>query len=554
MPYEAIGVQYKDFSFDDYFAWLGNAIIWLDAGKDGFRLILQDVNQCVDTTNFVDMKLTGPIIKVDGLKPSYCINDIISIKDVSEAPFGTKIAERSWQLGFQNEPNYSEIGDQREFVRKLTEAGRAYISIVAKDEDGCESGDVFTFEVVGPKSRFKASAEIVAIGTEVNFVNLSDYSNVADAIPTWMMPDGTLSNRVNESYTFNEEGEFFVKLFHQTPGSACRDTMVVRILVRSVNAQFTHSIAYLNNNGCPPALVTFTSTASNAVRYGWNFGNGATAGNQTNVSHTYNQPGVYTVWHYTWDENNNVDSTFDIIEIEGPYALISANRMFSCNDLEVTLNADVKNATSFTWDFGDGTLSSTAATTLNHRYLTAGIYTPSLVLEDDEGCQATSQLAQPLIVDSLRADFSYLPTGICAGGQVQFASASRSFSSTRLGTPMQYQWSINGNNLTPGNDSTLAHAFAGEGSYTVRLQVQTDYGCSASATKTLTVQPPLQAVAAGPTSLCIGDSATFTASSVGANVQYRWYLPGRNMITGNTTPRLCHAANRQFYRMACRIQ
>lgn len=527
--------QYADTSFRlNEFSWIGiGALYGMDPGQKGFRFLLKtSYFECDDTTNFANIEFRGPIANFETPREAgYCLSDSVILADSSKALPGAPIIKWTWET---SEGSFNFTNGFRYLFNWSSDRG---IGLIVEDTEGCTSFKGNQLRVYGPKSSFTASSQNVALGTTVQFTNNTAYYPDY-ALPNWILPDGRISNNNNESFTFNEEGEYYVKLFHELTARGCKDTMVRKIIVRKVTAQFTHSISYINNNGCPPALVSFTSTASNAVRYAWNFGNGATAGNQTQVSHTYNQPGVYTVWHYTWDENNNVDSSFDIIEIEGPYALISANRTFSCNNLEVILNADVKNATSFTWDFGDGTLSSTAATTMNHRYLTAGIYTPSLVLKDNEGCQATSQLAQPLIVDSLRADFSYLPTGICAGGQVQFTSASRSFSGTRLGTPMQYQWSINRNNLTPGSDSTLAHAFAGEGNYTVRLQVQTAYGCSASATKTLTVQPPLQVSASGPTSLCIGDSATFTASSVGANVQYRWYLPGRNVITGNTTPRL----------------
>ena len=541
--YSSITGQYADTSFQlNEFSWIAIGVLsQMDPGQKGFRFLLKtSYFECDDTTNFANIEFRGPIANFQTPKEQgYCLSDTVILADSSKALPGAPITKWTWET---SEGIFTFTNGFKHLFNSPSDRG---IGLIVEDAEGCMSFKGNPLRVYGPKSSFTASAQNVALGTTVHFTNNTAYYPDY-ALPNWILPDGSLSYNMHESFTFNKEGEYYVKLFHELTARGCKDTAVKKIIVRKVSAKFTHSISYLNNKGCPPALVSFKSTASNAVRYAWNFGNGATAGNQTNVSHTYNQPGRYTVWHYSWDENNNVDSSFDFIEIEGPYAVVTANKMFSCNNLEVTLNADVQNASSFIWDFGDGTLSSTAATTLNHRYQTAGIYTPSLVLKDDEGCQATSQLSQPLIVDSLRSDFNYLPTGICAGGLVKLASTSRSFSSTRLGTPMQYHWSINGDSLLLGNDSTLVHAFAGAGSYTVRLQANTSYGCSTSTSKILTVQPPLKAMVTGPASLCIGDSASFMASSVGNNVQYRWYLPGRNMITGNNTPRMAMAQAGNF--------
>jgi PKD repeat protein len=84
------------------------------------------------------------------------------------------------------------------------------------------------------------------------------------------------------------------------------------------------------------------------------FGDGGVGGDQKIVTHTYNQPGIYSVMLYSYDEFNNVDSSLDLIEIKGPYALLKADTLYACNSLQVKLNADVRNAKDFTWDFGDG--------------------------------------------------------------------------------------------------------------------------------------------------------------------------------------------------------
>ena len=513
------------------------------AGFTSLRVVLHGLG-CSDTSDLIPFKIKGPSVHFSVQEHHQCFNDTIKFVENSSGNLNVPIVKWEWDFGNGIKTIKNAGGN---FGFRYDAPGKYYPHLKVTDADGCHAETYGSFDgggelrIEGPKAIIGAPATTIALNSTIQFKNISlpsfiwgDYGNYI-----WHMPDGTIIKAFEPpGYLFNKEGDFEIKLVSTNPFIPCIDSTTLKIKVVVVNAKFTHTISYVNNNGCPPALVSFKSTSVNAVRYGWNFGNGATAGNQSNVSHTYHEPGVYKVWHYTWDENNNVDSTFDIIEIKGPYAIISANRMVSCNNLDVTLSADVKNAASFTWDFGDGSISSAPSTTVNHRYLTAGIYTPSLVLQDNEGCKAISQLSQPLIVDSLRVDFEYQPTGICAGGVVQLSSTSQSFSSTRLGTPLQYEWSMHGNTLAAGSNPVLAHSFATAGSYAVSLQVQTAYGCNTSVVKTFAVQPPLQAVANGPTSICIGDSATFTASSVGNPVQYRWYLASSTMVTGPATPRM----------------
>ena len=72
--------------------------------------------------------------------------------------------------------------------------------------------------------------------------------------------------------------------------------------------------------------------------------------------------------------------------------LLHADVMSGCTSQTVTLSAQVRNASSFTWDFADGTLKQTSDTFAVHAYLTPGLYSPSFILKDNAGCSSTSDL------------------------------------------------------------------------------------------------------------------------------------------------------------------
>jgi len=534
--YEVWGGQYSDSTFPRKEAYLsGEFLTYLDPGKNGMRLFFRSrYFECYDTTNFSNVEIRGPIANFETPREDgYCVWETIKLADSSIAFPGVPITKWRWDIG--NIGPYANLGTYSDgFKHKFNTSIHNVLYLDVVDAEGCSNYMVKPLKVNGPKSEFVASAENVAIGTTVQFTNITDYSNSYSAYPQWILPDGSKTQNYNESFTFDEEGEYYVKLFHENYDNVCRDTIVRKIIVRKVNARFTTSISYVNNNGCPPAIARFTSTATNATRLGWNFGDGSIGGDQKVVTHTYNQPGIFQVWHYSYDENDNVDSSFDFIEIKGPYALISANRLSACNNLQVTLNAEVKKADSYTWDFGDGTISSLTNKTVTHQYLTAGLYMPSLILEDAKGCKATSVLPEKIIVDSLNADFVYAPLRICAETEVAFTGQSASFSKSRLNADLQYKWSVT--NVLVGNDKDVAYAFNTAGDYKVAYEVESTYGCKVSVTKNLKIEPPLNAAIAGPAAICKGDTASFSASALGSGLAWRWNVPGQPAVTVAVTP------------------
>ncbi len=61
--------------------------------------------------------------------------------------------------------------------------------------------------------------------------------------------------------------------------------------------------------------------------------------------------------------------------------LIVYNFQYSPEDstTSVTIDAKAENATSYKWDFGDGTTETTQACTVTHKYQKSGSYTVSLI-------------------------------------------------------------------------------------------------------------------------------------------------------------------------------
>ena len=122
---------------------------------------------------------------------------------------------------------------------------------------------------------------------------------------------------------------------------------------------------------CQWGTVTFTDQSVNATSWDWNFGQGAApATSSTQGPHTvyYTTPGLKTV---TLTINGNLTETkTDIISVGvNPSAAFD----FSGLDFDVSFTNTSVDASSYNWDFGDGSTSTEENPV--HTYSQAGTYT-----------------------------------------------------------------------------------------------------------------------------------------------------------------------------------
>lgn len=115
------------------------------------------------------------------------------------------------------------------------------------------------------------------------------------------------------------------------------------------------SVAQVSQN------IIFTSCSTGGNTYLWNFGDGATAA-ATEVTHSYNTPGTYTVTlTITNKEGSSTSTAFvTIVGVAGaPFACIQASALYVHAGDTVTFESCSNNATGYIWDFGDSTFATT---------------------------------------------------------------------------------------------------------------------------------------------------------------------------------------------------
>ncbi|MFT3678928.1 MAG: PKD domain-containing protein [Ferruginibacter sp.] len=509
----------------------------LDPGKTDLRIItISDYFNCQDTSNFIPLKIHGPAAGFKVEPHSGCFKDPVLFTDTSSKSGSTAIIKWEWDFGDGKKLSSATGGT---ISHLFSNPGNYYVRLKITDADGCTNTTTFYGNYVnvgGPKADFTASAYNVPPNTTVSFYNSSEFYYYSQNILQWIFSDGTVSSNDSYEFLYTAEGDYIVKLVTKNLITGCTDTVAKTIKVRKVNSVFTYRLSYINNNSCPPVIASFTSTSTNAVRVSWAFGDGGVAGNQLTASHTYNKPGMYRVVHYSYDSNNQVDSTEDYIEVKGPYALLQADTVFGCSALNVKLNATVKYASQYTWDFGDGTVVPTSDTFASHQYLTPGIYAPALILKDAGGCSATSELASRIIVDSLSVSFTTNPPVICDAATTMFNAQVVSLSNQQMQSNLQYTWTVNENNqpLVISNQNAT-YTFTKVGIHPVSLVVTSPYGCYQTVNKAVEVKEAVHASVTGLAKVCQGDTVIFTGSGSSMNTALQWKWDFDNGSTSNDT-------------------
>lgn len=261
---------------------------------------------------------------------------------------------------------------------------------------------------------------------------------------------------------------------------------------------------------CDQVNATFSSTGNNLIAQFtdqstgtitgrlWDFGDGSTS-TQTSPSHTYANPGTYTVCLITTGICRNDTTCSSITVCSGPpQSTYSA----APSGLSVAFTNSTTNAVTYQWDFGDGGTSTQASP--SHTYTSNGTYTVCLISTSNCGVSDTLCNSVTVCVAPAAAFIAAPPST----GLVAFTDQSNSATS--------WQWTFgDGGTSTQQHPS---HQYASDGNYTVCLIVSS--GC-ASDTSCFNVAvcdvPVLPAFTSTPSGL----SVSFSDLSSNA-VSYAW--------------------------------
>jgi PKD repeat protein len=125
----------------------------------------------------------------------------------------------------------------------------------------------------------------------------------------------------------------------------------------------------------------FTNTSANATTYAWDFGDSVGTSSEENPSYTYAAGGIYTVKLTASNAAESIEITKQVTVID-PAAAPVAGFTSEVSFLGVTFTNTSGNATSYAWDFGDGSGTSTNESP-SYVYASVGTYAVTLTATKD---------------------------------------------------------------------------------------------------------------------------------------------------------------------------
>ncbi len=329
----------------------------------------------------------------------------VSFNGTATAPdSGGSISGLSWNFGDPSSGNNTSTATNPSHT--FANAGAYTVTLTATDEKGMRNDETATVKVdARPTAAFSASATTASPaspGTAVSF-NASASSDTVGTIIDykWNFGDGSPADDTGAtptvSYTYATRQNYTATLtVTNDDGQTATTTQTV-----TVDDPPTASVTPSATVSTPSSPVSFTSTAASPDAGGsignhsWNFGDGTTlsGASDTNASHTYTSPGVYTVTLTVTDDLGVSSSASTTITIDAvPTVTFTASANPATAGSTVAFNAGGSSdsygtITSYSWNFGDGTTATGVAP--SHAYASPGTYTVSLNVTNDAGQSAT---------------------------------------------------------------------------------------------------------------------------------------------------------------------
>ncbi|MCH7701692.1 MAG: PKD domain-containing protein [Planctomycetes bacterium] len=254
--------------------------------------------------------------------------------------------------------------------------------------------------------------------------------------------------------------------------------------------------------------------------YEWDFGDGSPLETEASVTHSYAEPGEYTV-ALTVIDNAGQRTTLTItVVISGadPVASFTATPTSGQAPLTVDFDASASSDSdgvivAYAWDPGDGS-GPFGGVTLGYTYETGGTFTATLTVDDNDGnsgsmsidieVQAANQVPLAVLAATPLTGFEPLTVEFDATG-----------SSDPDGTIVTYQWDF-GDDSDLGAGASTSHDYTTAGTYTAELTVTDNEGATASTPVDITVEvtnlTPTAMIGADPTSGTAPLTVTFDAA------------------------------------------
>lgn len=343
-------------------------------------------------------------------------------------------------------------------------------------------------------------------------INASNY--------TWLWGDGSQNTGILNTHTYSANGQYTVTLI--AINGLCTDTMTQLI---SVDPQPMASFIPTSDCNLGVNLINNSSFSNQYLVY---WGDGTYDSTLIN-NHNYLFPGNYTITLIA-TYGNCSDTSIQTVNVSiTPVALI--NHWYNdCHDSVFVESSNI--ASSYYWDFGDGTISNTSFST--HTYTLPGTY-PVVLIVSNANCSDTALLSVSMVAS---IDSSITSNIDCNGHLNAFSSCSASNT---------YLW--NTGDGTSYSGCNISHQYNSYGQYLVELNVSNGY-CSKYNSILVDIPQPLEHIINAVLDSCTGNASFSITPSTNSTVLWDF---GDGQNSSQTSP-IHHFENQSIYLISAIIE
>jgi gliding motility-associated-like protein len=404
-----------------------------------------------------------------------------------------------------------------------TQPGYYNISLTVTNTTGCSNSVTYTRYIrvvdgIQPNFTWNQTSTSCSAPYSLNFINQT--AGPGNLTYNWSLGSGaapassTVASPSNVSYPTN--GTYNVTLAVQS-SLGCGDTLTQAVPLTTGGAVINAPAA-----GCLNTPIAFSDGSTPApISSSWDFGDG-TGSNLAAPMKSYAVAGTYNVTLTSTSATCTSTTTKQITIGANIVPVFVANTPTTgCQaPLTVTFQDNTPGATQRSWDFGDGTTTSTTNLAVSHTYTTTGAFDVKLTVTNAAGCTGTTTM--PQFVNIVTPTVAILPTYGCVGSPIV-----PSVSITTIDGVASYAWTASGG-ASPSTSTVLNQGFtwSSPNNYSLTLTITTNDGCTAtaSATNIVEVGTPVAPSIAGPATVCGNGRVVFTGSGTPPTPgdQYYW--------------------------------
>ena len=421
---------------------------------------------CSDTSQRVTL-IPGSIpTAIFNLPSTQCRNDSVTFDNLSTLSKGTFAS--TWFFGDGDssqtfEPTY-----------KYKNSGRYTVTLKVTSDSGCVStAEKDIYINASPKTGFT----IDQVCTNDSITLTDNTKSKVDYTLQWDLGDGNTETKQGSfSYLYAVKGTYTIQLIASTD-SACTDT-----IDQSVTIDSLPKASFVAGNGCINDVIDFDNTSSpstGSTTYDWDLGNGTTQ-NTRETSPTYTNTGTYMVRLIVKTNRGCADTTQQEIAIVPKPTEPNITHTTYCNGDPILFEASGLNRNKlyrYEWSMGNNdTIKDT--TKFTYAYSDFGQYNVNLRIYVDSSQCAVNKGITVLNDSLLKAQFS--SERLCDGDPTFFTDESESSSGN-----LSWKWFFGDGNTS--TDKNPKHQYS-LGTFTVKMVISSDLGCSDSITKQFEIQ------------------------------------------------------------------